>query len=95
MIDEHKYVYEFYRDHCGDIQEDFTENLENALLRLKKGETDRIFVRYLNSKGWVDDAFEITYDDIEPNNKDFWTQHGKVKPALIRKIEDMELRTWK
>lgn len=95
MIDEHKYVYEFYRDHCGDIQEDFTEDLENALLMLKSGETDRIFVRYLNSKGWVDDAFEITYDDIESNNKDFWTRHGKVKPALIRKIEDMELKTWK
>lgn len=95
MIEEHKYFYEFYREHVCDVQEDFVDDLESALLRLKSGETDRIFVRYLNAEGWVDDAFEIEYSDIEPDNDEFWSRRGNPKPALIEKIEDMELMSLK
>ena len=48
-----------------------------------------------NIRAVVDDAFEIEYSDIEPDNDEFWSRRGNPKPALIEKIEDMELMSLK
>lgn len=97
MIEEHKYFYEFYDKRSGEAVEHSEDDLKYVLEEwLSRGDTDTVYVRYMNAAGWVDDAFEITREDIEPKNSEFWSRRGNLKPALIKKIEDMEYKSlWK
>ena len=90
MIKSHKYIYDFYVNHVGDVYEQTEDEIKSALDWLIRRETERVAAHYIDADGVEQLAFEITLEDIEPGNREFWSVKGNAKPALIKKIEEME-----
>ena len=95
-IEEHAYQYEWTYEHVGNTIEDFSHVLETALKQMRQdGTIDTIMVGYVDASGGYVDAFEIEREDVGFGDGNYWSRSGNPKPALIEKIEGMELETWK